>query len=81
MGPDKDAQTGVNGAFTQAMIQVLSKIHDKQQPLNYITVQSFSAHVQASIQSRYDEINVDSFHENHEAIPAPLSTSVAQAAM
>ena len=81
MGPDKSAHAGANGAFTQAMIKVLSEILDKQQPLNYMTVQSFSYHVQASIQSRYDEILVDPFHETYESISAPPSTFVAQAAM
>jgi len=56
MGPDRGAYTDAGGAFTQAMIQVLSDIHEKQQPLDYMTVQSFSAHVQANIQLKYDEI-------------------------
>lgn len=58
MGPDEGATTEAGGAFTQAIIKVLSDIHDKQQPLDYMTVRSFSAHVQANIQSGYDEIPV-----------------------
>ncbi len=61
MGPLKAATTEVGGAFTQAIIKVLSDNHDKQLPLDYATVQSFSAHVQANFPSRYEEIPSDPF--------------------